>query len=83
MLDIKFIRDNADKVKEAVKNKRIDLNVDQFLDLDSKRRDVLTELEGLQASKNAFSKEIGTLLAEEKKVKLLEMKEVDFKAQRN
>jgi seryl-tRNA synthetase len=79
MLDIKFIRENADKVKEAIKDKRIDLNVDDLLDLDSKRRDLLTELEGLQASKNAFSKEISTLSTEDKKVKLLEMKEVDLR----
>ena len=77
MLDIKFIRDNADKVKEAIKNKRIDLDLDQLLDLDAQRRDVITQLEGLQASKNAFSKEIVTLSEEEKKTKLLEMKEVD------
>lgn len=80
MLDIKFIRDNADKVKEAIKNKGIDLNLDQLLDADTKRRDLLTEMEGLQAAKNQFSKEFPKLGAEEKKVKLLEMKEVDLKA---
>jgi seryl-tRNA synthetase len=79
MLDIKFIRDNADKVKEAVKNKRVDLNVDQLLDADIKRRDLMTELESLQAAKNQASKEIPKLSAEDKKVKLLEMKEVDEK----
>jgi len=77
MLDIKFIRENADKVKEAVKNKRIDLDVDQLLDLDVQRRDLLTQLEGFQAAKNAFSKEIASLSAEEKSTKLLEMKEID------
>lgn len=77
MLDIKFIRDNADKVKEAVKNKRIDINIDQLLDLDTKRRDMQTELESFQASKNQASKEIPKLEPEEKKAKLLEMKEVD------
>ncbi len=79
MLDIKFIRDNADKVKEAVKNKRIDLSVDQLLDLDTKRRDLITELESLQAAKNQASKEIPKLSAKDKKIKLLEMKEVDTK----
>ncbi len=79
MLDIKFIRDNADKVKEAVKNKRINLDVDQLLDVDTKRRDLLMEVESLQATKNAFSKEIGKLSEDEKKVKLLEMREVDEK----
>lgn len=80
MLDVKFIRDNADKVKEAVRNKGIDLDVDQLLDVDAKRRDLLTELESLQASKNAFSKEIGKLSPQEKQAKLLEMKEVDQRA---
>jgi seryl-tRNA synthetase len=79
MLDIKFIRDNADKIKEAVKNKRVNLNVDQLLDLDSQRRTFLTELESLQAAKNQASKDIPKLSEEEKKVKLLEMKEVDQK----
>ena len=79
MLDIKFIRDNADKIKEAVKNKRIDLSIDELLDLDAKRRNLMTEMESLQAAKNQVSKEISTLSEEEKKVKFLEMKEVDLK----
>jgi seryl-tRNA synthetase len=79
MLDIKFIRDNADKVKQAVKNKGIDLNIDQLLDADTKRRDLMTELESLQAAKNQASKEIPKLSAKDKKIKLLEMKEVDTK----
>lgn len=81
MLDIKFIRENQEKVKEAIKNKRIDLNLDALLDLDAQRRDFLTELESLKATKNQFSKEIAKLSPEEKKVKLLEMKEVDAKEQ--
>lgn len=77
MMDIKYIRENVDKFKEAVKNKRIDLNIDDLIDIDTKRRDLLTELEGLQATKNLVSKQIPSLSVEEKKVKLLEMKEVD------
>ena len=79
MLDIKFIRDNADKVKKAITDKRINLNLEELLDLDTKRRDLLTQMESLQATKNQFSKEFPKLGAEEKKVKLLEMKEVDSK----
>jgi seryl-tRNA synthetase len=79
MLDIKFIREHADTVKEAVKNKNIDLDVDTLLDIDQRRRGLLAETETLQATKNAFSKEITKLSAEDKKVKLLEMKEVDAK----
>lgn len=77
MLDIKFIRDNADKLKQTIKNKRVDLDLDALLDLDVKRRDLLTELEGLQSVKNQVSKEIPKLSPEDKKAKLLEMKEVD------
>jgi len=79
MLDIKFIRDNADKVRKAITDKRIDLDLDQLLDSDAKRRDLLTELEGLQAAKNQASKEIPALNASDKKAKLLEMKEVDLR----
>ena len=80
MLDIKFIRENQDKVKKAIKDKNINLNLDELLDLDAKRRDMLTEAESLKATKNQVSKEFPKLSAEEKKVKLLEMKEVDAKA---
>jgi seryl-tRNA synthetase len=80
MLDIKFIRDNIDKVKEAIKNKRISLNLEELLELDSQRRTLMTEVESLSATKNAVSKEIPKLATEEKKVKLLQMKEVDLKA---
>ena len=66
MLDIKFIRENVDKVKEAVKNKRINLDVDQLLDLDARRRSLLTELESLQATKNQVSREVPKLQGEEK-----------------
>lgn len=79
MLDIKFIRENQDKVKKAIADKRIDLDLDLLLDLDAQRRDFLTELESLKATKNQFSKDISKLSAAEKKAKLLEMKEVDEK----
>lgn len=80
MLDIKFIRENSDKIKKAVADKNINLDVDRLLYLDAQRREFTTELEGLQAAKNQVSKEIPKLSAEEKQVKLLEMKEVDARA---
>lgn len=79
MLDIKFIKENAEKVKKAIADKRINLDLEKLLDLDTKRRDLLTEMESLQATKNQFSKEFPNLSPEDKKVKLLEMKEVDSK----
>lgn len=77
MLDIKYVRDNVDIVKKAITDKRVDLDLDQLLDLDAKRRTLLAEVEGFQATKNTFSKELPTLSEEDKKAKLLEMKELD------
>lgn len=79
MLDIKFIRENAETVKTAVKNKNIDLDIDELLDLDIKRRELLAQVESLSATKNQVSKEIPKLSESDKKAKLLEMKEVDLK----
>src|SRR3989344_4345582 len=59
MLDIKFIRENSDKVKEACANKNInggDTIVDQLLDLDIKKRSLMTTLENLRATQNKFTK---------------------------
>lgn len=77
MLDIKFIRDNVDKVKQAIADKRVDLDLDRLLDLDAQRRTVLAEVENLQSTKNAFNKELPTLAEDEKKAKILEMQELD------
>ena len=77
MLDMKFIRDNADTVKKAILDKNVDLDLDQLLDLDLQRRNLLTETESFQATKNAFSKELPSLDEESKKAKLLELQEMD------
>ncbi len=80
MLDIKFIREHQEDVQKAITNKRIDLDLQELLDADELRRKLLMELETLQATKNKVSKEIPSLSPEDKQVKLLEMKEVDAKA---
>jgi seryl-tRNA synthetase len=77
MLDIKYIRDNADAVRTAVTNKRLAVDIDALLALDERRRALLAETETLQATKNNVSKELPSLSEQEKAVKLLEMKEVD------
>lgn len=77
MLDIKYIRENSDAVKKAITDKLVDLDLDQLLDLDAKRRTLLAEVEDLQATKNSVSKEIPSLQESDKQAKLLEMKEVD------
>lgn len=56
MLDIKYIRDNIDLVKENIKKRRASADVDGLLKLDEGRREKLTHLEELRAKRNATSK---------------------------
>jgi seryl-tRNA synthetase len=55
MLDIKFIRENADKLKEAIKNKNIKLDLDELLEVDKKRVESLQYIELLSAEKNKLN----------------------------
>jgi seryl-tRNA synthetase len=55
MLDIKFIRENADKLKEAIKNKNIKLDLDELLAVDKKRVELLQYIELLSAEKNKLN----------------------------
>ncbi len=56
MLDIKFIRENPDIVKAAIKNRNLKLDINEVLDLDTERRKILVEVESLKAERNAISK---------------------------
>lgn len=70
MLDIKFVRENPDKVKENIKNKfqeeKLSL-VDEVIALDEKKRKTQVEADGIRASRNKLSKEIGKLMGQGKK----------------
>ena len=70
MLDIKFIRENPDAVKENIKKKFQDAKlplVDELLDLDAENRAAITEASDLRASRNSLSKQIGMLMGQAKK----------------
>jgi seryl-tRNA synthetase len=82
MLDIKFIRENPDLIKETCKQKKIDLDVDLLLALDKERRKLKHEVEVIRAEKNKASKEIPKLSEKEKKAKIEEMKKLDRKEER-
>lgn len=56
MLDIKFIRENPDIVKKAIKNRGLKLDIKELLDLDQERRKILAEVETLKSDKNKASK---------------------------
>lgn len=60
MLDIKTIRNDPQKVKEAMKNRGADLDgvIDEILEIDEKRRKIITETENMKANQNAFNKKI-------------------------
>ena len=58
MLDIKYIRENKDALKEAIKNKRIDLDLEKLLEIDEERVQLLQQLEILLAKKNNLNDEI-------------------------
>ena len=70
MLDIKFIRDNPELVKENIKKKYQDAKlpiVDEVIELDAKNRAAITEASELRAAKNRLSKQVGTLMGQAKK----------------
>ena len=70
MLDIRFLRENPDIVKENIKKKFQDNKlalVDEVIELDAKSRAIKTEADSLRANRNKVSKEIGALMAQGKK----------------
>lgn len=80
MLDIKFIRENPELIKEAGRKKRIAFDVDELLKIDEERRRVLQEVEELRASQNAESERIAKIKEEgEKNKAIAEMKELKEK----
>ncbi len=69
MLDIKFLRNNPDIVKQNIKNKFQDEKlplVDEVIALDQRNREIKQEVEALRAEKNKASKEIGAMMAQKK-----------------
>lgn len=77
MLDIKFVRNNPDAVKENIKKKFQDDKlplVDEVLELDKKNRDIKQEVEALRAERNKISKQIGACMAQGKKEEAEELK---------
>ena len=77
MLDLKFVRENPDIVKQNIKNKFQDSKlplVDEVIELDAKARAVKQEADGLRADRNKISKQIGALMAQGKKEEAEEVK---------
>jgi len=82
MLDIKFIRENVDLVKQNIKNRGVKVDIDQLLDLDKQRRENLQKLEHYRALRNQKSKgkpseeEIKQMREVGEEIKKLELEDV-------
>ncbi len=86
MIDIKFLRENPDAVKENIKKKFQDAKlplVDEVIELDKQYRQTITEADSLRAERNRLSKQIGGLMAKGEREKAEEVKkQVGEQAQR-
>ncbi len=69
MLDMKFIRENPEAVREALKNRNLKIDIDEMLKLDEERRKILVEVETLKAERNKANDEISVLMKEKKNPK--------------
>ena len=78
MLDIKFIRENQDLVKQSLNDRASKLEIDGIIAVDDKRRKILAEAEELRAQKNKANDEISILIREKKdaKEKIASMKSI-------
>ncbi|HAB88800.1 serine--tRNA ligase [Clostridium sp. AF17-2] len=77
MIDIKFLRENPDVVKQNIKNKFQDSKlplVDEVIELDAQARATQQEADDLRANRNKLSKQIGALMAQGKKEEAEEVK---------
>jgi len=61
MLDSKFVRENPEKVAQALRNRGLDLGLDEFLALEKQRRELLVEVEALKNKRNTVSQEISRI----------------------
>ncbi|KYZ76231.1 serine--tRNA ligase [Anaerosporomusa subterranea] len=81
MLDLKFVRDNTEKVQTALKNRGGSISLDAFLSLEKERRDLLMEVEGLKSLRNTVTQEISRMkkAGENADAKIAEMRGVGDK----
>lgn len=76
MLDLKWVRENPDVVRDAAKRKRIGVDVDAFMDLDQRLRSAMQAVESKRAEMKASSKLLGKMSPEERQTALAAQKEL-------
>lgn len=72
MLDIKFIRENKEIVKEGAKKKHIEVDIDKLLEVDEKRLSLLSQVESLRGEQNKVSVSMGGTLTDVERKQLIE-----------
>ena len=79
MIDLDDLRKRPDAYKKAAKDKRIAVDVDAFLKLDARRKEIMPKIEEIRAKQNAASKKIPSMKGAEKDAALAEMKTLSAK----
>lgn len=79
MLDINFIRENSDLIKEAARKKRVIVDVEHLLELDRKRRSLIKEVDDFRAEQNATGSQIASLAGEEREQVIATMRSLKEK----
>lgn len=82
MLDIKYIRDNADLIKKGARDKRNNIDLDLLLKLDAEIKPMQTTWEELQATRNRLSKEIGKASPDQREAMKVEVQNVKAKMEK-
>jgi seryl-tRNA synthetase len=72
MLDIKFIRENKEVIKDGARKKHIDFNVESLIQIDAQRRELVTSMESKKSDQNKVSQEIQSTGDQALRAKLIE-----------
>lgn len=71
MLDINFIRDNKEVIKEAARKKRVEVDIDRLLEVDEKRRELLQSVEAKRAEQNEINDNVSKATSSEERMFLI------------
>lgn len=72
MIDIQIIRDDPERVRLAARKKNVDAPIDQILELDARRREIVTTVDQLKAERNTGSRQVGKTKDPEERARLIE-----------
>jgi seryl-tRNA synthetase len=76
MIDIQDLRHRPEAYADAARKKRVKVDVQEFLKLDTQRRELLKKVEDMRSTKNSVSKQVPTMKGEDKAAAIIEMKKV-------